>query len=187
VTEQITSAVVAWLSEPFSAMVVVELTNEWGGSTRFDVVSLQPNKHCVRIVEVKVSRPDFLRGIREHQLERYQGYCNQLFVAAPTGLINKTELPAPVGLLQIGKSGKACIAKQAASEELDAAQYKLMLERMMQKLVVEGSRWSQETSWKQQREVYARRQDFRDWLRAHENGGKLPWRRPRTAREGREA
>lgn len=167
-TEQVTEAVVSWLSEPFNTMVATELTNEWSGSNRFDVVALVPNRHLVSIVEVKVSRPDFLRGVRENQLERYQEYCHRLFVAAPRGLIHKDELPEAVGLLQVGKTGKARLAKRAAPQELSEARYKLMLERMLQKLIVEGSRSSQETIWKKKNEEWQRGRLFRDWLCAWE-------------------
>lgn len=50
-------------------------------------------------VEVKVSRDDFLRGLREKQYQRYNDALSGLYVAAPRGVLKTAELPEGVGHL----------------------------------------------------------------------------------------
>jgi hypothetical protein len=53
----------------------------------------------VRIYEVKVSRSDFLADVNKGKYERYLDCCTQFYFAAPSGLIQKTELPKGCGLI----------------------------------------------------------------------------------------
>jgi hypothetical protein len=180
VTAQITAAAVTWLSKPFSVMVVTELTERSYWSDRLDVVAVMPNTKHIVVVEVKASRADFLRGRDKvekrgkTQFEKYLAFCNQLYIAAPKGMVEKSEVPAGIGLINVYESGKARLSKRAARRDVEPTTYLMVLERVMQKLIVEGHRWSQETTWRKQREEWEPRRAFRDWLRAHENGGRWP-------------
>lgn len=53
-------------------------------------------------VEVKVSRSDFLAGLRKGQYERYEADVDGLFVATPRGVCKTSELPKKCGHLVIG-------------------------------------------------------------------------------------
>lgn len=54
-------------------------------------------------VEVKVTRADFLRGLREGQYDRYAEKLGGLYVAVPRGACRVAELPDGVGLLVAGR------------------------------------------------------------------------------------
>lgn len=165
-----------WAAKPFSTMVVTELTQAsyWGG--RFDVVAVTPNRGHVKIIEVKTSRSDFLHGLNKEdaqgrtQFQHYMEYCQQFFVAVPAGLVEKDELPKDVGLIEVYESGTTRNTKRAAirSPQDFSHKYRILCNRVIQKLIVEGHRWSQETVWKQQNEAHNRRWRFRDWLDAQE-------------------
>ncbi len=166
-TVQLTEAAVSWVSKEFSTMVVTELTDPaW--LTRFDVVAVTPNRAFVQIIEVKRTRADFLRGKKEGQFERYMDYCHQFFIAAPAGLLKKVDLPEDAGLLEVWESGTRRLKHRAARRVLDPKRYVMLLERVVQKLLVQGHQWSQETTWKRQREVNERRWQFRSWVERHE-------------------
>ena len=64
---------------------------------------------CAKIYEVKVSRGDFLRDVGEGKYRKYLVCCNQLYFAAPQGLLNKTEMPEGCGLLTFGRNGWASV------------------------------------------------------------------------------
>ena len=181
-TAQITAAAVTWLSKPFSVMVVTELTERSYWADRLDVVAVTPNAQRIVVVEVKASRADFLRGRDkiekrgQTQFEKYLPFCHQLYIATPKSMVAKSEVPKGIGLIEVYESGVARLAKRAARREVEPGTYLLVLERVMQKLVVEGHRWSQETTWRKRQEEIDRRWGFRDWLHAHENGRRHPWR-----------
>lgn len=61
-------------------------------------------------VEVKVSRSDFHRGLREGQFDRYAAALSGLYVAAPHGIIKTAEIPDGVGHLVI--RGEKCVCKR---------------------------------------------------------------------------
>ena len=83
-------------------------------------------------------------------------------------------MPKDIGLIEVYKSGVARLSKYAAKREVEPRTYFLVLERAMQKLIVEGHRWSQELTWRKRREEWEGRRAFCDWLRARENGHSLP-------------
>lgn len=62
-------------------------------------------------VEVKVSRPDFLRGLKEGQFTRYAEALRGLYVAFPRGVARVKELPENVGILTLVEkpSGISCV------------------------------------------------------------------------------
>lgn len=55
------------------------------------------DRPCIIGVEVKVTRADFLCGLRKGQYERYQSGVSGLYVAAPVDVCKTTELPSGVG------------------------------------------------------------------------------------------
>ena len=76
-------------------------TGEWGGC-RPDVLSLEATNYSLndpRVYEVKVTRGDFLSDIRSRKWERYLQHCARFFFATPEGLVDKSEVPKPAGLL----------------------------------------------------------------------------------------
>lgn len=163
-TFTLTNAAAAWVSKPFSKMVVTELSsNAWSG-WRFDVVAITPNAKFIQMIEVKKTRADFLRGKKEGQFERYMPYCHQFFIAAPAGMIDKTELPPGVGLVEIWESGTTRIKKRAARRDIEGDNYRLMVDRMLQKLIIR-----EEVAREEQLIAHwHNRSSFRRWLASTE-------------------
>ena len=60
-------------------------------------------------VEVKVSRSDFLRGLREGQFDRYGTRLGGLYLAAPYGIVRPYEVPKHVGYLTVRTTGSAAV------------------------------------------------------------------------------
>ncbi|MBE7466722.1 MAG: hypothetical protein HS116_24905 [Planctomycetes bacterium] len=54
-------------------------------------------------VEVKVSRADFLRGLKEGQYERYAKALSGLYIAGPRGVFSTKEIPDYIGILTVYK------------------------------------------------------------------------------------
>lgn len=140
--QKIADAASVWLSKPFSSLVVQELASvSYAGSLvpqfRMDVVAVIPNQQRIVVVECKASRSDFLRGAEK--LEAYQGFCHQLYVAAPKDMIDPDELPKGVGLLTIGARGGARSKRWPQYNQLPPGRYVQVLERVLQKLVI--TRW----------------------------------------------
>lgn len=54
-------------------------------------------------VEVKVTRSDFLAGLRRGQFDRYDERMAGLYVAAPRGVVKMSELQPNIGLLLVHK------------------------------------------------------------------------------------
>ncbi len=52
------------------------------------------------ITEVKVSKPDFLRGIKEEQYLYYMEDCDLFYFATPRGLIDAEDIPMYCGWLE---------------------------------------------------------------------------------------
>lgn len=74
-----------------------------------------PIRNGVVGVEVKVSRADFLRGLREEQFQRYQQHVNGLYLAAPRGVCKTRELPVGVGHLVVTERddyGLVCVCRK---------------------------------------------------------------------------
>ncbi len=166
-TADLTEAAVTWVSKEFSKMVVAEL-KEPTWANQFDVVAITPNAKFVQIIEVKRTRSDFLRGKKEGQFERYMDYCHQFFLFTPAGLLEKSEVPKGAGLIEAWTSGVVRRKLYASRRPLSPERYLMMISCVLQKLIVEGHRWSQETTRKQQHESYDRRWKFQTWLDQHE-------------------
>lgn len=90
---------------------IEELSNATGtrGTTRIDAwaLNLIPSEGLGRIAyEVKVSRSDFLREIKQPTKRRYALlYSNKFYFAAPKGLIQASEIPPECGLVEFGRDG----------------------------------------------------------------------------------
>lgn len=61
--------------------------------------------------EIKVSRSDFLNDEKWH---KYLEYCNEFYFVCPTGLIDKSEVPAEAGLMYVSKTGTKLFTKKKA-------------------------------------------------------------------------
>lgn len=104
---------VKWLQRPRSAggpgcaVAVMESSTGWNGE-RPDAIGFRFTGHAPTdgsvVVEVKVSRSDFLADARKPH--RQEGGCGSWrYFMAPTGLISPEELPAGWGLLEVTKAG----------------------------------------------------------------------------------
>lgn len=68
----------------------------------YDVLAIKSSPQSIVGIEVKVSRPDFLAGMKKGHFEK-TNYINELWLAYPGGFeIN--ELPSHVGILKIRKT-----------------------------------------------------------------------------------
>lgn len=66
-------------------------------------VGLWPSHgHKIEGVEIKVSRSDFLRELKDHsKAEAVYRYCNHWWIACPKGMVSPDELPPTWGLLEL--------------------------------------------------------------------------------------
>lgn len=62
--------------------------------------------------EIKVSRSDFLR---DDKWTRYLDLCNLLYFVAPRKLIDPSELPTEVGLIEVSGTGSRLLTKRKAA------------------------------------------------------------------------
>jgi|GEM_PF-1361775 len=70
------------------------------------------SKNITTAYEIKVSRGDFLNDTKHNE---YLKYCNQFYFVAPTGIINKNELPPEKGLIETSKNCKTLYTKKKAT------------------------------------------------------------------------
>ena len=80
----------------FYSVYVPEFTY---GGRRIDAAVIDVSKRWIRGFEIKVSRSDFLRDEKWHE---YSEFCSSLSIVCPDGLILKSEVPKPFGLLYVG-------------------------------------------------------------------------------------
>lgn len=66
-----------------------------------DVYAIKPRWGAkdIRVYEVKSSRADFVRGLKEDQHTRYFPFCRRFYFACPSGVIKKADLPEGCGLI----------------------------------------------------------------------------------------
>lgn len=95
----VTSKWLAWINQPL-------------GSVQLDHVGLadvlavyESYAPMARIYEIKISHGDFLRDLNAGKYLRYLPECNQLYFAAPKGIIKPNEVPAETGLMLRGDKG----------------------------------------------------------------------------------
>jgi hypothetical protein len=70
-------------------------------------------------IEVKVSRADFLVGLKSGQYDRYAELVPAMYVATPRGVCKTTEIPKSCGHLVVGrrwKQGPMCVCRRKAPE-----------------------------------------------------------------------
>lgn len=66
-------------------------------------------------IEIKASRSDFLKELREpDKAEEFARYCDRWWIAAPKGIAKKEEMPQNWGLLEL--AGKTLRQKKAAPQ-----------------------------------------------------------------------
>lgn len=53
----------------------------------------------IAIVEVKTTRADLVVGVRRGQFSDYRQFADGLYLACPSGVVRRAEIPAGVGLL----------------------------------------------------------------------------------------
>ncbi len=89
-----------WTNQPLGSVL-------WGNPGIVDVIAIfkSYSNQAVRIYEVKRSRGDFLQDVTKGKYLRYMEHCNQLYFAAPAGLISKSEVPEGCGLITCGPNG----------------------------------------------------------------------------------
>lgn len=91
--------------------VEIELPGTEGdgnGNGRADVVTVRNHSYArqeLRVYEVKVSKADFDRDVRQLKYRRYFGVAHRLFFAMPTGLVKKADVPDDAGLILRGDNG----------------------------------------------------------------------------------
>jgi len=62
-------------------------------------------RFCVRIYEIKASRPDFLRDVASGKFQAYFPACNELWFATAPGLLKAHEVPESCGLVEVRPPG----------------------------------------------------------------------------------
>ena len=79
---------------------------------RADVLSVKPSyrRFCISIYEIKISRSDFLSDIRSEKWKGYLEHCHRFYFATPEGMVDKSEIPDPAGLLLRSPKGW-CVVK----------------------------------------------------------------------------
>lgn len=106
---QLVAAVAALHFPPRKWPVLFREFTPYLSGLAMDVVGLRVNERIVRAVEVKSSRADWLRGLREGQLEMYARWCSYLTLAAPAGAVQVEELPVGIGLIGAWRDGRGRI------------------------------------------------------------------------------
>lgn len=94
--------------------VVVEFTSLCNEQP--DVYGYRGGSHTV-LIEVKVSRSDFLADRKKPHRKEGQGIGSSRYYLCPTGLIRIDELPSKWGLMYCDEAGKITVVKE--SEHFD--------------------------------------------------------------------
>jgi hypothetical protein len=77
--------------------------------------------NLVYAIEVKASRGDFLKDLKQPQKQKAaRNFANYFYYAAPKGLIKPEELPAWAGLFAVYDTGEGYIATEAPLLEREA-------------------------------------------------------------------
>ena len=119
---QVEEAAATWFREPYRRISLIEIALPWvptkrmlnnfhgreysyeiSSSKQADVLGLDVHLDRYYIIECKISRADFLRG--RTKFDAYQEWCDFFYVAAPLGIVDKSDLPPNIGLLTILHDG----------------------------------------------------------------------------------
>ncbi|QIB26083.1 MmcB family DNA repair protein [Caloranaerobacter azorensis] len=85
-------------------LTYTEIEIKGGRGGRADVIAIKPsyaNKDC-RIYEVKNNRSTFNN---DSKYEKYFDVCHRMYIACPSGMIKKDELPPKIGLIVRNENG----------------------------------------------------------------------------------
>lgn len=84
-----------------------------GGVGRVDVIAVENtwSPPCVKIVEIKVDRSDFLN---DRKWSQYKDYCHEFYWACPTGLISRSEVGEKCGLMMVNPDTHSCTTVKKA-------------------------------------------------------------------------
>ena len=94
---------VKWLLN-VGCMVAVDEITTWATQERCDAVGFHHGL-CI-VVEVKISRGDFLRDRKKQHRQEGKGMGQWRYYMTPPGLLRPEELPAGWGLVEV--AGKVC-------------------------------------------------------------------------------
>jgi len=111
----LTKVAVDWLRRSPRCGVILWEASTTGGGEEPDAIGWRMNGIVSHLVEVKVSRSDFLAD-RDKPFRRWPalGVGRYRWMLVPDGLISATEIPAGWGLIyHVGFSGRTRIIKQA--------------------------------------------------------------------------
>lgn len=101
-----------------------------GAEQRIDawVLSMYPSRHWIRTsYEVKVSRSDFLLEMRKPEKRKYALlYSNEFYFAAPKGLIEKHELPAEAGLIEVDEERRTKVIVESPWRDTPQPSWRFM-------------------------------------------------------------
>jgi hypothetical protein len=101
---QVEEAAADWFREPYRRISLIEIALPWVPTMhRYSVLGCDVYLDRYYIIECKISRADFLRG--RAKFDAYKDWCDFFYVAAPLGIVDKSDLPAGIGLLTILHDG----------------------------------------------------------------------------------
>jgi len=85
------------------------------GERTMDLWGISPKRPFLHVaVEIKTSRGDFLRDVKQPMKQRRARLAaNQFYFAAPAGMLTAADLPLWAGLIEVHPSGLARIAVPA--------------------------------------------------------------------------
>lgn len=92
------------------SLVEVPLGRMWGERNRVpraDVLEIKPRYEdfVVTIYDVKRTRTDLLKSLREEKWKKYLPHCHRFYFACVKGIVHKRDIPTGVGLTLRGKNG----------------------------------------------------------------------------------
>jgi len=125
----------------------------------------------VTAYEIKVSRQDFLR---DEKWPVYLDLCNSLYLVAPKGLIDKSELAPEVGLLEVSTGGKRLMTKKKAQLRADVK----IPEEVFRYVLMCRATIGEERQSKENRAA-----EWEDWLRQKRFAAGVGWKVTRRVRD----
>jgi hypothetical protein len=118
-----------------------EVAPATGGGTRYaDAVAVnlwQSRGHAVHGFEIKVSRSDWLRELKDpSKAEPVYRYCDYWWIVAPRGIVKDGELPPTWGLLELRASGlvQAVNAPKLEAQPINRAFFASLMRRGYEQL-----------------------------------------------------